>query len=381
MRRDGISVWPAKAASYWVFQVSYRDDSGQRRRIQRRANTKTEAYRRAQDLQRSLQFNANSVERARFDELLTDYTETMRHQVRPNTLATSVHLMKLYVSPTLGSKLVNGITVTDVSNLLNRLKAKGLTVGTVNTVRAKLHAIMQFALMQSKVNFNPVSRVRPLRLQQGDRTQVKPPWTLEEVKLVLKAFQGSFLEAFVLIALTTGMRKGEILGLQWRDIDFGENQIRVEKSRGEKRKLNSNLSVSTSNEVGPTKNMSSIRVLPLTAKVRACLEELREARRHLGVAAGESDFVVLGMGGEPISPSYLGKAIARTLSANGIRQIRIHDTRHTVAVLALEAGVPLEEISQGLGHSGIEITKKTYAPMVRALSDRFVNRMDQLLGE
>jgi integrase len=209
---------------------------------------------------------------------------------------------------------------------------------------------------------------------------VKDPWSISEVRSVLKAFSGHFLEVFMLIALTTGMRKGEILGLQWKDVDFRHRQIRVEKSRGERKILNSDQSISVSNELGPTKTKSSTRVLPLTSRLREHLLALREIREAKGIPAGPEDYLVLGAKGEPISPSYMSKLVTKHLKANNIRRIRIHDTRHTVAVLALEEGVPLEEVSQGLGHSGVEITKRIYAPSVQGLSDRFVNRMDQILS-
>ena len=80
-----------------------------------------------------------------------------------------------------------------------------------------------------------------------------------------------------------------------------------------------------------------------------------------------------------MSPSYLTRAFNRRLKASGVRRIRIHDLRHTVAHLALEAGVLLEEISQGFGHTGVEITKRTYAPAVQALSDRFAKKVSTIL--
>lgn len=379
--RDGISVWFSAKEQRWVFQISYKDETGKRHRIQRRAKSKSEANRRALDLARSLHLKAMVTRSNRFDELMKDYASTMTHQVRPNSLAASMHLLTLYVYPVFGKKKIDEIKVPQVAELLNKLRTSGLSVNTVNTVRAKFHALMQFALSQGRIDLNPVSRVKPLKSKLGDETQVKAPWSLGEVRDVLRAFSGHFLEVFLLFALTTGMRKGEILGLQWRDIDFDNKHVRVEKSRGERRSLNPDQSISVSVEVGPTKTKSSNRHLPLTNRLIDHLVELRRSRELRGHSTGPEDYLVLGAKGQPISPSYLAKAIATQLRAHEIRQIRIHDTRHTVAVLALEDGVPLEEVSQGLGHSGVEITKRIYAPAVQGLSDRFVNRMDQIISK
>lgn len=379
--RDGISVWYSAKEQRWVFQVSYKDETGKRHRIQKRAKTKSEANRRALDLARSPHLKTLVTRNNRFDELIKDYASTMTHQVRPNSLAASMHLLNLYVRPVVGKKKINEISVPQVAELLNKLRTSGLSVNTVNTVRAKFHALMEFALTQGRIDFNPVSRVKPLKYKLGDETQVKAPWSLGEVQNVLRAFSGHFLEVFLLFALTTGMRKGEILGLQWRDIDFENKQVRVEKSRGERRSLNADQSISVSIEVGPTKTQSSNRHLPLTTRIIDHLVELRRRRQLIGHSIGPEDFLVLGANGQPISPSYLGKSIANQLRVNNVRRIRIHDIRHTVAVLALENGVPLEELSQGFGHSGVEITKRTYAPVVQGLSDRFVNRMDQIISQ
>jgi integrase len=89
--------------------------------------------------------------------------------------------------------------------------------------------------------------------------------------------------------------------------------------------------------------------------------------------------LILGANGSPMAPSYLTRAFNRKLEQAGIRRIRIHDLRHTVAYLALEAGVALVEISQGFGHNGVEVTKRTYAPAVQALSDRFARQVSKLL--
>jgi integrase len=379
--RDGISVWYSAKEQRWVFQVSYKDETGKRHRIQKRAKSKSEANRRALDLARSPHLKTMVTRNNKFDELMRDYASTMTHQVRPNSLAVSMHLLTLYVCPVFGKKKINEIKVPQVSELLNKLRTSGLSVNTVNTVRAKFHALMEFALAQGRIDLNPVSRVKPLKSKLGEDTQVKAPWSLGEVQNVLRAFSGHFLEVFLLFALTTGMRKGEILGLQWRDIDFENQQVRVEKSRGERRSLNPDQTISVSIDIGPTKTQSSNRHLSLTRRLTDHLVELRRSRELRGHSIGPEDFLVLGANGKPISPSYLSKAIANHLKAHNIRRIRIHDIRHTVAVLALEDGVPLEELSQGFGHSGVEITKRTYAPVVQGLSDRFIDRMDQILSK
>jgi integrase len=174
------------------------------------------------------------------------------------------------------------------------------------------------------------------------------------------------------------MRKGEILALRWSDINFDNGTLRVQRSRGERRVIGNSGEIFIELCEGPPKTLASVRTLPMGDVLSRVLRELRDTQFCSSEVLLDKH-VVIGANGAPLSPSYLTRRFNRKLKESGLRRIRIHDLRHTVAYLALESGVALEEISQGFGHNGVEVTKRTYAPAVQALSDRFANQLSQIL--
>lgn len=376
--RDGTSVWYSEKYKRWIFQVSFRDSRGKRVTIQRRAKTKSEAERRAIDLARSPNLKAMRSTALDFQGLIGRYVEYQNMRVRSSSLANSVHLLRLYVVPVMGNRNIEKIDAAAIEDLMTSLARANLRTSSINTVRAKVHALFAFAFRQGLVDANPVKNV-PRYAELGSKpSQVQQPWSLVEARSALAAFRGSDLEAFLVIALSTGMRKGEILGLRWSDVNFGNLTLKIQRSRGERRQIGPTGNIEIKLTDGAPKTQASIRTLPMSEDLAASLIRLRD-QRFQGSSLIPEEHLILGANGAPMSPSYLTRAFNRKLKASGVRRIRIHDLRHTVAHLALEAGVLLEEISQGFGHTGVEITKRTYAPAVQALSDRFAKKVSTIL--
>lgn len=376
--RDGTSVWYSEKYKRWIFQVSFRDSRGKRVTIQRRAKTKSEAERRAIDLARSPNLKAMRSTALDVQGLIGRYVEYQNMRVRSSSLANSVHLLRLYVVPVMGTRNIEKVDAAAIEDLMTSLARANLRTSSINTVRAKVHALFAFAFRQGLVDSNPVKNV-PRYAELGSKpSQVQQPWSLIEARSALAAFRGSDLEAFLVIALTTGMRKGEILGLRWSDVNFGNLTLKIQRSRGERRQIGPTGNIEIKLTEGAPKTQASIRTLPMSDDLAASLMRLRD-QRFEGSSLIPEEHLILGANGAPMSPSYLTRAFNRKLKASGVRRIRIHDLRHTVAHLALEAGVLLEEISQGFGHKGVEITKRTYAPAVQALSDRFAKKVSTIL--
>lgn len=376
--RDGISTWYSEKHNRWIFQIAFRDARGKRVTIQRRAKTKSEAERRAIDLARSPNLKARRSAAIDINKLIMRYIDYQSMRIRPNSLANTIHLLKLYVVPIWGEKNIERITPMMVEDLMTSLASAGLRTSSINTVRAKAHSLFSFALRQGLLESNPVTLVPRYSQAGGIPSQVQVPWTLEEARSALAAFKNSELEVFLTLALSTGMRKGEILALRWSDLNFETSTLKVQRSRGERRVLGKHGQISVELSEGPTKTKASVRTLPMSEELAHLLKWLRDQR--FGTEKVLLDqHVIMGANGSPMAPSYLTRAFNRKLEQAGIRRIRIHDLRHTVAYLALEAGVALVEISQGFGHNGVEVTKRTYAPAVQALSDRFARQVSKLL--
>ena len=378
----GVSVWQDTKTKKWVAQVRIPRPGQKPLTIQRRAESKAAARQLAVELRSSetLRAKATTSGKLTFAQLLAKYQEQKGYEIQASTLGNYMHLLKLYAIPRLGKKQVTAISEEDISQILNDLRNRGLTVATVNTVRARLIDVFKFAHQRRIIERTPTSFIKRHKVTDAANTQVQAPWTTEETKAAVQTFQATLLDVFMAFAIGLGMRKGEILGLRWSDLDFERDEFHVQRSRGEKRILNQSGEFTSLMLVGAPKTESSNRVLPLTPEIRASLERLKERLGNKGIQPGADDYLVVTEENKPLSLSTLHRTYTRLTTQAGIRRIRIHDIRHTVAVVALEAGVPLIAVSEAFGHSGIEITRRTYAPKVPGLSREFSSTMSKALA-
>ena len=379
----GISIWQDKATKKWVAQVRIPRPGQKPLTRQKRVDSKVAARQAAIEMRLSETARLQETNGAKltFEQLLAKYQEQKVHEIQESTLGNYMHLLKLYALPSLGKKQVAAISAEDVSTILNELRNRGLTPSTVNTVRARLIDVFKFAHHRRFIEHAPTEFIKRHRASGQTNTMVREPWGRDEAIAALSAFQGTQLDAFMSFAIGLGMRKGEILGLRWSDLDFELDQFHVQRSRGEKRIINEKGEFTSRVIEGEPKTESSNRVLPLTPEVRAALERLRERLSNRGFEPGPDDYLVVTDENQPLSLSTLHRTYKRVTTEAGIRRIRIHDIRHTAAVLALQAGVPLIAVSETFGHSGIEITRRTYAPKVPGLSRQFSSAMSKALAE
>jgi integrase len=156
----------------------------------------------------------------------------------------------------------------------------------------------------------------------------------------------------------TGMRRGEILGLRWRDVDLDRSRLSVRQAL-----------VATGYEViHSTPKSHCARVIDLDAETAAQLRKHRQRqdqeRAELGADYRDHNLVVAKENGEPIHPHTFSQSFERLIAKAGLRPIRLHDLRHTHATLALKAGVPVKVISERLGHESPAFTLKQYAHVI-----------------
>jgi integrase len=159
--------------------------------------------------------------------------------------------------------------------------------------------------------------------------------------------------------------------------------VTISRTLKEFRKLDSNGTGRVDLVTDDPKTGSSRRKLYLPPPLLSAIQRHREFVAGLKRAAGTewqlSEFVFVSSRGTAVFPSNMTKSFAAFLKTQGLRHIRVHDMRHTAAVLGLTAGVRLEAVSQGLGHSRIDITKSIYAPHVQQLNDEFTRGLSDLV--
>jgi len=382
MKANGRSVWKCPRSGKWICEARVPKLAGGYRKVQRSAATRQKAEELADKLYQELRQGSASESPKLFRDLVTNYIEIKTTHVLPTTIAGNKYLLDKYLLPSLGGRVLSKISPTDVFGLLSRHHEAGLRASSVNKLRGVLHSIFAVGVDHGYLSMNPVRAVRPFRPKPQETTQVGEPWTLEEARNALVVFSDSPLDCFVHLTVGYGLRKGETMGLRWSDIDFEQGYIEIRNNRGSKRVFDSEGRVVTRMIEGELKTKASRRRLQLTNLVMLSLMRERERLHLAGKAPDSGDFIVLSVTGQPIAESSLYRLYNRICEARGLRRIRIHDHRHTAAVIALESDVEPIEASYGLGHSSFEITKRIYASRVPKLSVSFASKLgDALSGD
>ncbi len=312
----------------------------------------------------------------------------LTHEVASQVRATTAHdygfRLHRYVLPTLGDRKLDAITPKEVVELLGSLQKRGLSTSTVRGARTVLHVLFEAAIRLERVRNNPVTRTRPPKSVSGERTQVQPPLSTEEAQAYLSASADTPLEAFVFLCLYLGLRRGEALGLKWEDVDLDAGTLKVRRTLKEGTRFLPDGSGLTRPVCDEPKTKSSRREIPLPQPCVLALHRQRNRLKALRLAAGsawqDSGFVFTNPLGGAVYASSVYQMFVRFTRSCGLRYVRIHDLRHTTAVLMLENEVPLEAVGQVLGHSSYNVTKDIYAPLVPKLTSRATATLAAALG-
>jgi len=182
------------------------------------------------------------------------------------------------------------------------------------------------------------------------------PWNVDEARGFLAACKSEPLYAAYVLLLLYGLRRGEVLGLRWQDIDFTAGTIRIDQQLV---KLNDGTL-----HIGPVKTSAGHRKLPLLKLARDALEAQAQTQERycaeMGSAWPDTDLAFTTRTGRPIGPRNFGRSFRRICDANGIRLIKLHHVRHTVASLLKALGVPARDAQVILGHSRLAVTLEVY---------------------
>jgi integrase len=283
-------------------------------------------------------------------------------RVKASTFHSYKRNLELHVLPTLGRKQLQQLTPPMLNALYGQLAkddgdGKGLSAKTISYIHSTLHKVLADAVDAGLLIKNAAAGAKPPRPERRANDGVQA-WEPDELARFLQIVHGTRLEPIWRLAAMTGMRRGEILGLRWCDIDLDRARLSVRQAR-----------VAVGYEVvQSTPKSHNARVIDLDVDT---VELLRaHKRRQDGERAAwasdyqDQDLVVAKENGEPIHPHTFSQAFERLIVKAGLRTIRLHDLRHTHATLALKAGVPVKVISERLGHESPAFTLKQYAHVI-----------------
>ncbi|MFE4366749.1 tyrosine-type recombinase/integrase [Streptomyces sp. NPDC056835] len=298
------------------------------------------------------------------------------HQLRENTHTRYTTVARLYLIPGLGRKKLAKLTAKDVRTWLNQLRttcqccargldsardrplccaaekccSKRLSPLTLAYVHSVLKSALEHAVREEEIPRNVARNVRT----GTPRPRRFEPLTAEEAREFLAAARGHRLHSLFELALHTGLRKGELLGLRWEDLDLDAGTAAIRRT------------LQRTNAGGlttlPTKTRASERRIALPTRCIQSLKLHHEREREVAGTTWQHDaHVFTTVQGRPIDPTNLTRTFTTLLRNTGLRRIRFHDLRHSTATLLLEQGVELVVIKELLGHAHIDVTATVYA--------------------
>ncbi len=288
-----------------------------------------------------------------------------------NSSAQYEQITRDYINPYIGSKRLRGLRSNDIQNLYTTLVGNGIGVYAVSKVHTVLHSALQQAVKTGMLQQNPASNARPPKKPLHEMRVL----TDLQVRQLLITAHGHRWEALFHLAVVTGMRQMELLGLKWSDLDWEKGIIRVERQ------------LSRDSQGGATfvspKTHYGKRAVILGEKTLDLLRAHYEKQMVLASDAGEK-WIDYGLmfttsWGTPINHRNLTREYKSLLSQAGLPDIRFHDLRHTAASLMLNNNVAPIVVSRRLGHAKASITLDIYGHLIPGMQEEAAKKMDNLV--
>src|SRR5690554_130339 len=272
-----------------------------------------------------------------------------------------------HICSVIGDKSLQRLIPGDIEAAYREL-GKKLSGTSVLYVHRTLSRALKQAEKQRLITRNPCDIVEVPRKNKHFQARFVAP---EDIAKYVGAFTDHYLYPAVCLAAFCGLRRGEVLGLQWKDIDWKKGMITIKHGM-----TDDGLTTPKSGEA---------RSVPLSEAVAEILKEQRKKQRQYKERFWDeyhrSDFVTTYHDGTLIKPRALSKAFADTLKKAGLGHIRFHDLRHTAASLMLHEGVDLKTISDILGHSSISITADIYSHVIEEQKKSAAKKLDKYINK
>ncbi len=265
---------------------------------------------------------------------------------KPSTVRGYRNAIKVHLLPVFGEMKLEDITVQEIERWRAGMSSvrvqRELSNKTKNNLLVLMHAIFRHAVKLYGLPANPVASVDRFRVRSSGDIQVFSP---EEVWALVRAARSEADAAIFLTAAFTGLRRGELLGLRWRDVDFTGSTIRVRASYAAGKLT--------------TPKSGKVRAVPMAPDVAAALAKLGDRERF----TGDDDFVFAGEAGLPLDGDALSSRYRDALARAGLRPLRFHDLRHTFGTRMI-AKADIRRVQEWMGHADIQTTMKYlhYAP-------------------
>lgn len=371
-----VSIY-SRGRNRWQIDVEAEPDpeTGRRRRVYKivrgtKADAQAEAARIVAELERGTYVDPDTLSTA---EYLRQWLEAAARRLAPSTLSVTRYIVERHLIPGLGRVPLQRLRPLHIERLAARLDDQGYAP----EYRAKILKILRRALRQAvRWQLLAVNPAEAVQASRGRERRMRC-LTREEAQRLLDAAKARpLVYRAIAFALQTGLRRGELLGLRWEDVDWEQRLVRVQRAL-------QHVPGQGLRFVEP-KTATSRRSVALGASTLALLREHRreqlEARLRLGPAYEDHGLVFAREDGRPWSPDALDRAFRLACRRAGLEAVRVHDLRHTHATWLLEAGVHPRVVQERLGHSSVTLTLDLYSHVMPTLQRDAADRMERLFG-
>lgn len=369
-----------KEYTFWEARATVGYDPGTGKQIQKSITGKTQKEVR-QKLSKIVTELDEGTYKAPCKLILRDWMETWLTDylgnVKPSTALLYRQQTEMYIIPRLGSLKLQALTPDNIQKFYNELSrskedgGKGLSAKTVKNVHGVFHKALEQAKKNHVLRFNPSDACELPRIY---REELKP-LDREQAAVFLREIQGHTHEYLFQIAMFTGMRQGELLGLSWDSVDLDHGTLTVKRQLCREKKKGGEYYFSP-----PKNNKSRVLTLAPSAVRLFRLQKLKQNgdRLKAGEAWEESGLVFTNPTGGLLSYRTVYDCFKRVIGKLGL-DVRFHDLRHTYAVFALQSGDDIKTVQENLGHATAAFTLDIYGHVLDEMKRASASRMEKLI--
>jgi len=362
-----------KQYTYWEARITTGRDPGTGKQIQRSFTGKTQ-----KEVREKMQAAAVAVNEGTYTApqrltvgqwagiWLRDYTGSLK----PSTVAIYRNNLTNHIKPALGAVRLADLHPHTVQNFINGLA--GLSPSSVRLAYKNLHAVLQKAVELDYIPRNPADRCV---LPKVEQEEIKP-LDDQQVAALLAAAKGTPMEQIITVALFTGLRLSELLGLTWAAVDFDNGAFTVNKQLARRKE----------GGVFQSPKSGKPRTITPAPAVMAALRRQRAKQSEMQLKAGPlwdnpHDLIFTGDTGRPVSHGGIEKRFKALCAAAGLEGVRFHDMRHTYAVNAIRAGDDVKTVQANMGHATAAFTLDKYGHFTERMKQDSAARMESFMKE
>lgn len=321
-------------------------------------------------------------------EYLNRWLEYKKTLLSPTTHSGYEVNIRCHINPYIGGIRIQELRATHIKDLYLKLQKdrtitingkkrhfKKLSPTSITYVHRTLSKALEDAVNEDEIiNRNPAKAVKPPKSKKKFKASFLPIATIREM---LNKFKDDEMFVPVYLAVVLGLRRGEVLGLKWKYVDFENKVVKIREE--------STMAYGKPIHLDEVKSEDSNRDIIVTDRIIKMLKEHRRQQKVMQAALGikyhKSDFVCTWPDGELFHPSHISRSFKKRMKEYGLPEIRFHDLRHSNGALMIAANIPMKGASDRLGHSTITITEDFYGHVEQSIQEQIAEKIDSTLWD